>query len=181
MEARLVKEIKSGNQTAFKELYEYYVDYALRVATAITFNQTNAADAVQETFIRVYKSIHDFDETKPFKPWFYKILVNECNRYLKKHGKTIPFDINEELELSYDDDISTFTEYEDLYDAIQMLDDIHKVPLVLKYLKDFTEQDIAKILGLNINTLKSRLFKGKRKLKSLLINLKEGKRGEGSI
>ena len=172
METALIYEIKKGNTQAFKQLYNEYFDYAMRVATAIT-NHTNAADAVQETFIRVYKNIQSYEESKPFRPWFYRILVNECNRYLKKSTKDIPTDIQEDLILPQEDP-HPFEEYEDLYDAIQQLEDIHKVPLVLKYLNDFTEQDIATVLELNVNTVKSRLYKARLKLKETILKSKGG-------
>ena len=48
------------------------------------------------------------------------------------------------------------------------LDEIHRIPIILKYLQDFSEKEIAEILDLNINTLKSRLYKGRQKLKKFL-------------
>jgi RNA polymerase sigma factor (sigma-70 family) len=53
------------------------------VATVVTKSRANTADAVQETFIRVYDHIDRFDPAKAFKPWFYRILLNECNRLMK--------------------------------------------------------------------------------------------------
>lgn len=86
----LIKEIKRGEKEAFRTLYNQYAEYAIRVATAVTRNRMHAADAVQETFIRIYNNIDRFDESKSFEPWLYKILINECNRILKKQPKTIP-------------------------------------------------------------------------------------------
>lgn len=173
MEKELILKIKDGDQQAFRQLYDLYFDYAMRSAIAITSNHSTAADVVQETFIRVYRNIVDFDEDKNFKPWFYRILVNECNRYLKKYSKVIPMEINEEVNLPPDNDLHNFVEYEDLYEGIQELEEHNRIPLVLKYLNDFTDHDIALVLELNVNTVKSRLFKGKRKLKEILINKKE--------
>lgn len=173
MEKELINKVKNGDRQAFKQLYDLHFDYAMRVATAVTKNQNTASDVVQETFIRVYKNIGDFDCDKAFKPWFYRILINECNRYLKKQAKVIPMEIDDKVKLEPQIDAHHFEEYEDLYDAIQSLDDTQRIPIVLKYLNDFTEMDIALALELNINTVKSRLFKGKRKLKELLLKIRE--------
>ncbi|AOY78233.1 RNA polymerase subunit sigma-24 [Clostridium formicaceticum] len=157
-------------------LYDQYADYALRVATVITKNRMYAADAVQEAFIRVYSNIHSFDEDKPFEPWLYRILINECNRILKNQSKTIP--ISNYLESHppiIEEDAYHFQEYEELYDAIKGLEDINKVPIVLKYLKGFTELEIANILELNVNTVKSRLFKGREKLRKMMRKFDEGR------
>jgi len=70
-------------------------------------------------------------------------------------------------------DSHSFEEYEDLYRAIQTLNDALRLPIILKYLNDFSEKEIASIMGLNINTVKSRLLKGRQKLKQKMIQ-KEG-------
>lgn len=165
----LLKKIKQKDKIAFEELYNLYGAYALRVAAAITGNTADATDAVQETFIRIYFNIKNFDINKPFKPWLYKILMNECNRILKKRTKMsyISDYIENDLDISQEDS-NNFIEYEDLYSGIKDLDIINKIPIILKYLIGFKESEISNILGININTVKSRLFKGRQKLKNIL-------------
>ena len=62
----------------------------------------------------------------------------------------------------------SFDQLSDLYATIQSLDDAHRIPLILKYVKGFSEKEIAQILSLNQNTVKSRLFKGRKRLKEQL-------------
>lgn len=177
MEKDILKRVKEGDQEAFRELYNKYADYALRVATAITRSETTAADAVQETFIRVYYYIVDFDLSRPFQPWFYRILINECNRLMKKKGKTISISDYLENDMSFaKDDVHQFEEYELLYKAIGKLEDINRIPIVLKYLKGFSEAEIAEILAINQNTVKSRLYKGRQKLKEYMEKFEERRR-----
>lgn len=172
IETELIEKIKDGDGRAFAELYNRYAEYALRIGTAVTRNSAWAADAVQETFIRIYNNISSFDSTKSFKPWFYTILINECNLILKKNKKIIFFG-----ETAYDEpsakDFHRFEEYEDLYRAIQGLNDVLRIPIILKYLNDLSEKDIASILRININTVKSRLFKGRQKLKTQMAKQRE--------
>lgn len=173
----LIGKIKEGDQASFKLLYEQYADYTIRVATAITKNSAYAADAVQETFIRVYNNIQSFDESKPFEPWLYRILVNECNRVLKKQTKTISIsDYMEDSSIMSEEDSYQFEEYEDLYSAIEDLEDLNRIPIILKYLRGFTESEIADILEVNVNTIKSRLYKGREKLRKMMERYKEGRR-----
>ncbi|MCC5910129.1 MAG: RNA polymerase sigma factor [Clostridiaceae bacterium] len=173
---KLIGLIKEGDKEAFKMLYDQYAEYAIRVSMTITKNKAVAADAVQETFIRVYNNIDTFDENKPFEPWLYRILINECNRILKSQSKTIPMgDYLESGSSVVEEDSYKFEEYEELYTAIKELDDINKIPIVLKYLKGFTEVEIADILNLNVNTIKSRLFKGRKKLKEMIEKFNEGR------
>ena len=175
MDELLLKRVKDGDPTSFKQLYNRYVDKALRVATAMTRNKELAKDAVQETFIRVYRNIESYDLSKPFDPWFYKILTNECNRLLQKESKTSSFDPS---ELDYDSEHveEEVKDYSDLYQAIQELKDIYRIPIILKYIKGFSEKEIAEILELKQNTVKTRLYQGRDKLKLALEILKRRER-----
>ncbi|MBO1911627.1 sigma-70 family RNA polymerase sigma factor, partial [Microvirga sp. 3-52] len=99
--------------------------------------------------------------------WFYRILTNECLRLLKKES---PLSKYEHPDLENNPALSeeSFDHLSDLYAIIQSLDDAHRIPLILKYIKGFSEKEIAEILSLNQNTVKSRLFKGRKRLKEQL-------------
>ena len=167
-EKRLIKRIKKGKQHAFKKLYDLYADYALRTAYAITNNRNHAADIVQETFIKVYRNIESFDEERPFKPWFYQILLNESKRYMKRQNKqAIPVESEELLDYLHDQDVAD-EDHEHLERALDQLSDMHRTVLTLKYMNEFTEREIAQMLELNVNTVKSRLYKGRQRLKTII-------------
>ena len=162
------------------ELYNELADEALRVSMTITKDKMKAADAVQETFIRVYNNIHSFDVSKSFKPWFYRILINESKRIVVKHSKIIPFDnFKLDVVLGYKEEEHKFQEYEILYKSISSLKINNRIPIVLKYLKGFSEKEIAEILNLNQNTVKSRLFKGRQQLKNIIIKTEGGFENNG--
>lgn len=169
MTTRLINQCKNGNQKAFRQLYELYADYALRTAYIITHNNNHAADIVQETFIKVYQNLSKYKTSKPFKPWFYTILINESRRYMKRQNKE-PFAIESEQLIDYLHAQHTIdiNDYHELEYAFTQLSEIHRSVLALKYLHDFTEKEIAKMLGLNVNTVKSRLFKGRKKLRDII-------------
>jgi len=180
VESEIIKKIRDGDDKAFAQLYDLYGEYSLRVASIVTRNSVDAADAVQETFIRVYNNIHSFNTSKAFKPWFYRILINECNRILKSKSKTIYMNdyLEKDLNIGKKDDYK-FQEYEELYKALQDLDEINRLPIILKYVNDFTEKEISQILDSNINTVKSRLFKGRQKLKKVLEKIEERRTRHG--
>ncbi|WP_252501647.1 RNA polymerase sigma factor [Sporosarcina sp. Marseille-Q4943] len=160
-----VRNIRAGDQAAFRQFYEAYAGPAIRTASAITRNREMAKDAVQETFIRVYRQIGNYNPTLPFDPWFYRILTNECLRLMKRES---PLSNIETFENDPSLAEESFDQLRELYDIIQALDDSHRIPLILKYIKGFSEKEIADILGLNQNTVKSRLFKGRKRLKEQL-------------
>ena len=167
-ERRIIKKIKSGNQPAFKQLYDSYADYALRTTYAITRNHNHAADIVQETFIKVYRNIDQFDQKRPFKPWFYQILLNESRRYMKRQNKQATAVESEELMDYLHEQNSGQENYDNLDRALDQLSEMHRTVLTLKYMNEFTEREIAQLLELNVNTVKSRLYKGRKQLKEVI-------------
>ena len=112
LDRELIEKIREGNNESFSELYNKYADFALRVAMAVTRNKISAADAVQEAFIRVYRNILTFNLDKPFEPWVYRILINECNRILGNNSNMILIGdfIENNIEASSQDDYK-FEEY----------------------------------------------------------------------
>ncbi|RXZ77796.1 RNA polymerase sigma factor [Paenibacillaceae bacterium] len=165
MEHNWIQRIVSGDREAFRLLYDEYFDYAMRTAGLIVKNNEWAKDAVQETFLRVYRNSGQYDPQKPFKPWFYCILLRECYRIMEREKKVVPF--GEQLEKISVEPKMPDAEV-DIYEALQALDDLYRIPLILKYLHDYSEKEIASVLELNVNTLKSRLLKGREKMKKRL-------------
>ncbi|MBP2239674.1 RNA polymerase sigma-70 factor (ECF subfamily) [Cytobacillus eiseniae] len=163
MDENLLKRLMSSDQTAFKVFYEDYIQKAFGLAVGILKDREMAKDAVQETFIRVYRYISMYDAAMPFDPWFYRILHNECMRIAKKEGKTKKNIVwKEELhtEATFDENV----EGSELIHAIYSLKDSFRIPIVMKYLHGFSEKEIATIMNLNQNTVKSRLFHARKKL-----------------
>ncbi|WP_121604029.1 RNA polymerase sigma factor [Virgibacillus sp. Bac332] len=167
-ETRLIKKIKKGNHQAFKNLYDRFADYSLRTAFAITKNQSDASDIVQETFIRVYRNIDSYDMSRSFKAWFYQILINETRRYMKKKTKQARSIESDQLLDFLHQQTEEAYHFDDLYLAMDKLEENHRTVIILKYLNGFTEKDIAEVLELNVNTVKSRLFKARKQLKGMM-------------
>ncbi|OMF19258.1 hypothetical protein BK133_30075 [Paenibacillus sp. FSL H8-0548] len=164
---QIIEKIQHGEQHYFRLLYDKYFEYALRVSSIILRNQQSSAkDVVQEAFIRVYRNLNQFDLDREFKPWFYTILLNECKRVSQKNNYNVA--AFEQVEEPLHQDQHPFIEYESLYTAIQQLDEHNRIPVILKYMHDMKDLEIAAVLQENVNTIKSRLYKARMKLKNLL-------------
>lgn len=149
----------------FEKFYELYFDRAFRVAKGILKNENSAADAVQETFIRVYKYRDTYDHKSSFNAWFSTILLNECRRQMEKNKYVTYIADYEEVKMPS----SNWTkEWETKSMVLSMLNELEekiKLPIILKYIQGLKINEIAKILELNPNTVKSRLAFGKAKMK----------------
>ncbi|MCF6138492.1 RNA polymerase sigma factor [Pseudalkalibacillus berkeleyi] len=167
MDKKTIKKIKKGDKKAFRALYDAYYPSAMRASISMLKSESDASDAVQETFIRVFKGMHTYDDSKPFKPWFFRILTNEVRRLIQKRKQEQDIDqvARNELEQTHN---PPSTDQEILYEAMEQLKESHREALVLKYVEGFSEKEMSSILDISISAVKSRLFQARKLLKEEL-------------
>ena len=149
-----------------KQLLENYlllhIDDAFRFAYTYTKNREDAEDVVSESIIKALKSIGSLRDATRIKPWFYKIIVNTSLTFIKRKSKVnyVDYEILEETN-GKEDDYSGLT-FESM---VKKLDDRYKSVIVLRFFENMQIKEIAEILSLNENTVKTRLYKGLKLLK----------------
>lgn len=159
----LVLKAKKGDKEAFTQLILCIEDEIYKIAKTKLENDENVFDAIQETMISAYKSIHKLREIKYFKTWFIKILINKCNDiYIKK--KVVTIDINEK-EIA-NTDINPIAENLDFYMIMNVLNYDERIAITLYYLERFTTKEISILLNTNENTIKTRLSRARNKIKN---------------
>ena len=164
---------KNGEEEAFKELINRYTSPIYNFVARLA-NKNDASDIVQETFIKVWKNLNRFDDTKAsFKTWIFTIAKNTATDFLRKKKSLLFTD----LEKDTDEDINSFAENipdEDLLpdSALQklqekeadkkflnnLLENLHpnyQEVLTLRYQEEMTFEEIGKILNKSLNTVKS--------------------------
>jgi RNA polymerase sigma-70 factor (ECF subfamily) len=164
---------KNGEEEAFKELINRYTSPIYNFVARLA-NRNDASDIVQETFIKVWKNLNRFDDTKAsFKTWIFTIAKNTATDFLRKKKSLLFTD----LEKDIDDDINSFAENipdENLLpdSALQklqekeadkkflnnLLEKLHpnyQEVLTLRYQEEMTFEEIGKILDKSLNTVKS--------------------------
>src|SRR5271165_5263789 len=77
-DADLIQACKRGDLSAFEGLYTLHASRMKSIALHILGNPSDAEDAVQETFLKIFRAMGRFDENAPFAPWIYRILINCC-------------------------------------------------------------------------------------------------------
>ena len=163
----LVKKAQKGNKEAFTELiYEIRHDL-YKIARCRLSCEDDIEDAVQETMIEAFKNIKKLKKEESYKKWIIKILVNKCNRiYSKSKNKNISFE-NLELDNTYSHS-ENYQELDniDFYLILKDLNYDERMSLTLFYLEDYSIKEISKILKTNENTIKTRLKRGKEKIRN---------------
>lgn len=163
---KLVKQAQMGDKDAFTKLLEMNMQSMYKTAWVYLKNDADIADAIQETILTCYEKLDTLRNTKYFKTWMTRILINKCNDILR--GRTIEdFDIvTEEGRL---DDAFSRTEWKLLLNS---LDEKYREIMLLYYLEDMSVKEIAHILNLKENTVLTRLRRGRHLLQKLYGDVK---------
>ena len=137
-----------------------------RYAFTYVHHREMAMDTVQSSFLKAMENIHTLRNPDALKTWFYRILTNECLLLLKKAQKenlVEPSEIQEEIyfEKAYEGPV-------ELYEAVRQLSPETQTIIFLHYYEEYTLKEISKITGYNLNTVKTRLYAGLKKLKTIV-------------
>ena len=159
-----------GDVNAFEHILSFYEKAVYNYCLHILKNTANAKDAVQETFIKVYTNRKTIDPEKNIKTWIFTIATNTVYDFLRKKKR--------KNEISLDEENETISSVEAYYPQEGLLSDVdkalgkinpeYKKALLLFYQQGFEYKEIADILLLPINTVKTHIARGKEQLKEKL-------------
>lgn len=167
----LIKQFQDGDQQAFVVLTTRYFDALYRYSYRFLKDTAGTEDVVQDTFIKVWKSMNSFNEGMKVKPWIYRIAHNTAIDYLRKK-KAIPFSVleTEEEEVIADDSFSLMEqtiakeERELLTQKIEGLPVQYKEVVLLRAEEGLTFEEISMVLNKPMNTVKSLYRRALQKL-----------------
>lgn len=140
-----------------------------RLAYRYMRSEDDSIDIVQDAILKAFESIETLKHREYMKTWFYRILINECVSKMRKNNKIVF--INDYKDIPYED--NKFDEKQNklaLFNAIENLDEKYKSVIILRFYEELKLEQIAYILNINVNTVKSRLY---RALDILKIDLKD--------
>ncbi len=181
-EALLIDNLREGDESALAPLVEKYKRMVHRLALQITKNHEDANDVMQETFIKVYQSIHTFRQEAAFETWIYRIAVNEALNFVKRRERRRESPLSTTEESEYDPIVMQRAEMANdpqinaektelrhwVTKAVNSLSLKHRVVVVLHELEGLTHAEIASILNCSEGTVRSRLHYARKQLRLLL-------------
>lgn len=180
-ERELVRRAQRGDRQAYEELVRTHQQRVLAVVGGILRQREDVEDVAQQVLVKAYFSLRRFDQRSAFGTWLYKIAVNECWDYLRRK-KVRPLvyeaDLSEEQVRQMDrwepaaefgpspvENALKRAELRQLLERLlSHLEEKDRLMLVLKEAGGFSVEEIGEILGLNVNTVKVRLFRARGKL-----------------
>ncbi len=154
-----------------KEIADYVIkdkEKHYRLAYSYVKNADDALDVVQESIYKAISSMNSLKNPSYIKTWFYRIIVNTSLDFLRKRKKVVI--VEEEFLNNYD--VSKVDDYPnlDLQRALESLPINYRSIIVLRFFEDFKIEEVAEILDENLNTVKTRLYKGLEKLRLKMNN-----------
>ena len=153
-----------------QSLYERLIQYILddqdrfyRVAYSYTRHQEDALDAVQSAVCKALEAHERIKNADAIRTWFYKILINECLTVLKKCGRVVlTADTAKQEEAYYE---KGYEQGGDIEQELEKLEMDVQVIIKLRFFEEMSLKEISSITGYNLNTVKSKLYRGLKLLK----------------
>ncbi len=174
----LAREVSMGDRDAFNGLVEATHSTIFRLALRITGSSSNAEDAVQETYVRVWKNIHTLEDSRAAFAWICRIARNVAYDSVRKRSRRsgISLDtplgeglssLHELLESQDKGPESTVVDKDLARGVLQLVNTLkekHRTVLLLREVDDMSYEEIAEALGCSIGTVESRLFRARKAL-----------------
>lgn len=161
-----IKQSQRGNDDSFEKLMDIYEPYLYKMAFLYMKNEQDALDIYQETALKAYINISQLRNYRSFKTWITRILINNVYEKNKKSDKFEEQYLDESIaDFSY----STIEERIDLYDAIDLLDEKYRTPIILQYFYDLSIHQISEITKTKENTVKTNIRRAKKKIYDILM------------
>jgi RNA polymerase sigma-70 factor (ECF subfamily) len=181
-ESGLLAKAREGDAAAFSELVNQYSRKIYRLAKHITQNDSEAEDVLQETFLKAFEHLGDFQGQSKFYTWIVRIAVNESLMKLRKRksDRTVPLD--EPLDTGEDTvarEIAVWDENPEqqysreeigqiLDEAIESLKPAFRTVFVLRDIEELSTEETAQALGISVPAVKSRLLRARLQLREKL-------------
>ena len=176
-EAEVVRRAQGGDEAAFRQIVERHRSKVFSIIYGIVRNRNDAEDIAQQVFAKIYFSLKGFDFRSSLITWVYKIAVNECYDYLRKQKVrklVYESDLGEDDARSIENSpmvvekspsASANVERRDyLMKLLEKVSEEERVLLIQKEVEGLTVEELAKMTGLNENTIKVKLFRARQKL-----------------
>ncbi len=166
----IIRQFIDGDKSSFQVLVKRHKEKVRNIIYITMNNSAFVDDIAQEVFITVYKNLKHFRFESQFTTWLYRITVNRCKDYLRRiNVRKIFSPIEDGYEVSeYPTPIENNDISKIVMDAISKLPTKLRMPLILKDIEGLTYQEISETLKCEMGTVKSRIFRGREKLKEIL-------------
>ena len=182
-EAAIVRKVLGGDANAFETLVLEYEKNVYNIALRMTGNSEDAADMTQEAFIKAYNSLQSFRGDSKFSVWLYRIVSNVCLDFLRSKNRrptvslSVEDDDGEDAQLDVADEsqspellLDRKLTRDSVRRGLDSLPPDYRQILLLREIQGLSYEEIAQALSLEVGTVKSRIFRARKRLCTFLID-----------
>jgi len=170
-EKRLIELIKEGNESAFVQMYEMYSGRLFGLCLRYAKNRADAEDLLQESFVKIYKNLENFNGSGSLEGWLRRITINICINYYRKIKTEKVIVTDNFIDDVINETVFSKIETEQILKLIQELPEGYRLVFNLHVIEGYKHNEIAEMIGTSENTSKTQLLKAKKQLKEKLIKL----------
>ncbi len=167
-ELEWLKQAQAGDRGAFARLVAAYQGPVYNLCYRMLGSAPEAEDAAQETFVRVYAKLHTYHPDKKLSSWILSIASHYCiDRLRRRHGDALSLDDEEvatvlpSRQAGPEESALRNEARDEVQAAVSRLDPAYRVPLILRYWHDLSYTEIAEVMGLTVQAVKSRLHRAR--------------------
>lgn len=167
----MLDRFRSGDESAVKAVYERFSGPVFAISMSILRDQTLAADATQQTFIKAWQAASTYDSEREIGPWVYAIARRTAIDIYRKESRSVASD--EVDTISLPPSLGVIWEVFEVRAALERLTDEERQVMKLSHFDGLTHAEIAEHTGIPLGTVKSRSHRAHRKLLELLRHVEE--------
>jgi len=175
-DAQLVERYLAGDATAFDEMMIRHQRRIYRICYRFVENREDAMDLAQDVFIKAFEHLENFRRESSFKTWLCQIALNHCSNQVKKHSQDF-VEVNEytgSVRASAQYQLEDREEREQFRRLLKRLPPKQKAILELRINEQLSYEEIAKISGRSVSTIKASVFFAIEKLRKLVKDASKG-------
>ena len=170
-DAAVVARVLAGDTAAFGTLVTRYRAQFSRYAVRMLGTREDAEEALQDAFVRAYRSLARCDDPERFGSWLFRILANRCRTAGSRKGRREKTFVHDEVALlgaSHDHPAEQVAWREEIHLALMRLEPEQREAFLLKHVEDLGYEEIAEITGVGVSALKMRVKRACERLRVLL-------------
>jgi RNA polymerase sigma-70 factor (ECF subfamily) len=165
----LLTGCRNMHRESQKLLYQEFYSYSMSICLRYADNRDEAAEILNDGFMKIFQNIRKFDLARPFKPWLRRIMVNTAiNHYHQKQRAIKTDELDNARHQSEQENILSGISYHEIIIMLQKLSPAYRTVFNLYVIEGYKHEEIASMLGVSVGTSKSNLFKAKEQLKRIL-------------
>ena len=175
-DVELIGRVAAGDAGAFDELMRRHEDLVFAVCMRIMGSRDAAFDAAQETFLTVFRKADRYRAEAAFTTWLYRVATNTCFDLLRKakrrRAEPLP-EHHDPVDIHTIDDFNSVDLRPAIEEALMTIPPDYRAAVVLSDIHGLAIEEIAEVLEIPAGTVKSRVFRGRRRLAQVLGNIRE--------